>query len=243
MSDRIIKVVPDAKSLAVAAADRIVDLSHDAILHRGVFSIALSGGSTPKALFELLASEAYIKKLDWPNWEIYFGDERCVPPTHPDSNFRMASEAMLDHVPIKPEHIHRMKGEIDPQQAAKEYGQLLKEKFGEGGLDLILLGMGDDGHTASLFPGTVALDETHHRCVANFAPKQNAWRITMTAPFINRAHEVMILVSGLSKAKRVAQVLEGPRDPKLLPIQLIEPSNGELIWLLDADAAGMRDEE
>ena len=239
MSDRLIKVLPDAKSLAIAAAERIVEISGESILERGMFSIALSGGSTPKALFQLLAGDPYVKRLEWGSWEIYFGDERCVPPDHPDSNFRMAREALLDRVPILPRNIHRMKGEIDPQQAAMEYGKLLKEKFGDGGLDLILLGMGDDGHTASLFPGTEALKETHHRCVANFAPRLNAWRITMTAPFINRAREVMILVSGIAKAKRLQEVLEGPRNPMLLPIQLIEPSAGQLLWLLDAEAASM----
>jgi 6-phosphogluconolactonase len=239
MSERTIVVLPDAKALAIDAAERIVALANDAVAARGIFSIALSGGSTPKALFELFASDEFVRRIDWPHWEIYFGDERCVPPAHKDSNFKMASEAMLDHVPINPDHIHRMKGEIDPQQAAIEYGQLLKEKFGDGGLDLILLGMGDDGHTASLFPGTKALDETKHRCVANFVPRMNVWRITLSAPFINRARVVMILISGAAKAQRLQQVLEGPRDPKLLPIQLIEPSEGQLLWLLDADAAGM----
>ncbi len=243
MSDKSIRVVPDAKALAQSAAERTVVIASQAITERGRFSIALSGGSTPKALFELLASDAYVRTIDWPHWEIYFGDERCVPPTHPDSNFRMASEALLDHVPLKPENIHRMKGEMEPNQAAVEYGKMLKEKFGPGGLDLILLGMGDDGHTASLFPGTSALDETDHRCIANFVPKLNVWRITMSAPFINRARNVMILVGGKSKTQRVAEVLEGPRDPKRLPIQLIEPSSGHLLWLLDADAAGMTSEE
>jgi 6-phosphogluconolactonase len=146
---------------------------------------------------------------------------------------------MLDRVPIKSQNVHRMPGEIDPQQAAMQYGQLLKDKFGDGGLDVILLGMGDDGHTASLFPGTAALNETHHRCVANFVPKLNAWRLTMTAPFINRAAEVIILVADAAKAKRVAEVLEGPRDPQRLPIQLIQPDPGRLLWIMDRAAAGM----
>jgi len=239
MSTPSIQVVADAPSIALAAAEKIIELADTAISQRGVFSIALSGGSTPKTLFQLLATDFYIKRIDWKNWQIYFGDERCVPPAHPDSNFRMASQALLDHVDIPPDHIHRMKGEIEPQQAAIEYGQLLKQNFGDGGLDLILLGMGDDGHTASLFPHTAALAETHHRCVANHVEKLGVWRITMTAPFINRARHIIVMVSGAAKAKRIDQVLQGPPDPQTLPIQMIDPVDGHLLWLMDAAAAGM----
>jgi 6-phosphogluconolactonase len=153
----------------------------------------------------------------------------------------MAREAMLSRVPVPSENVFRMRGEIDPNEAAVEYGRLLKEHFGDGGLDLILLGMGDDGHTASLFPGTAALNETKHRCVANFVPKMNAWRITMSAPFINRADQVVFMVSGAGKAKVLREVLEGPRDPQRLPSQLIHPVNGGLTWLLDSAAAGQGD--
>lgn len=237
MPNRFIKIVPDPAAVATAAAQRIVDLAGDAIATRGSFSIALSGGSTPQTLFQLLASEPYSKRINWKNWKIYFGDERCVPPTHPDSNFRMAGEALLDKVAIPPEQIHRMKGEIDPNQAATEYGQLLKEHFADGGLDIILLGMGDDGHTASLFPKTAALNETQHRCVANFVEKLSVWRITMTAPFINRARQIIVMATGAAKADRLHQVLDGPPDTQNLPIQLIDPPNGQSLWLLDAAAA------
>jgi 6-phosphogluconolactonase len=132
-----------------------------------------------------------------------------------------------------------MRGEIDPHVAAKEYGEMLKEKFGDGGLDLILLGMGPDGHTASLFPGTEALHESKHRCVANYVDKLKSWRITLSAPFINRAREVMFLVVGADKAERVAEVLEGARDPQRLPSQLIAPTEGALVWVMDSAAAGM----
>jgi 6-phosphogluconolactonase len=155
----------------------------------------------------------------------------------------MANDALLSKVPLAKEHIHRMRGEIEPEAAAKEYGELLKEKFGDGGLDLVLLGMGDDGHTASLFPGTAALHEMKHRCVANHVEKLNTWRITMTAPFINRAAAVLILLAGKDKAARLHEVLEGPRDPDRLPIQMIQPEMGTLTWLLDAGAAGMHEEE
>jgi 6-phosphogluconolactonase len=237
MPNRFVKVVPDPSTVASTAAQRIADLSDDAISIHGKFSIALSGGSTPKALFQLLAADPYAKRIDWKNWRIYFGDERCVPPTHADSNFLMASEAMLNKVAIPSEHIHRMKGEIDPQQAATEYGELLKSHFADGGLDVILLGMGDDGHTASLFPHTTALNETKHRCVANFVEKLNTWRITMTAPFINRARQIIIMATGANKADRLHQVLDGPPDTQNLPIQMIDPPAGQALWLLDAPAA------
>ena len=237
--DPEIKVVPDAAEVAHEAAERVIAAASRAADDGRSFSIALSGGSTPKALFELLASDAYKSRIDWRNVEVFFGDERTVPPDHQDSNYRMADEALLAKVPIPRDNIYRMAGERDPQQAAKQYGQMLKEKFGDGGMDLVLLGMGDDGHTASLFPETEALDETKHRCVANFVPKLNTWRITLTAPFINRARAVMILVAGASKAKRLQEVLEGPREPRRLPIQLISPTTGQLSWLVDAAAAGM----
>jgi 6-phosphogluconolactonase len=239
MPDPVIQVAADPKALAEAAAQRIFAAAHSAADRRQMFSIALSGGNTPKALFQLLAAPPMRDSIDWKRWEIYWGDERCVPPDHPDSNYRMAKEELLDHVPIDPDKIHRMKGELDPNQAAKEYGELLKEKFGDGGLELILLGMGDDGHTASLFPGTAALNETKHRCVANFVPKMKTWRITLTAPFINKSRQVMIVVEGKAKAPRIDEVLHGPRDPQNLPIQLIQPTDGRLIWMLDVPAAGM----
>jgi 6-phosphogluconolactonase len=240
--EREIKVVPDMTELVREAADRVTDAAKWAIAEKGSFSIALSGGHTPEGLYKLLASEPYRSAIDWGKVEIYFGDERCVPPDSDQSNFRMANEALLSKVPIPKENIHRMRGEIDPNTAAIEYGRLLKQKFGDGGLDMALLGMGDDGHTASLFPGTEAPKETRHRAVANHVEKLNAWRVTMSAPFLNRSREVMILISGADKAKRVAEVLEGPREPERLPIQLIEPKDGKVVWLLDAAAAGMHDE-
>jgi 6-phosphogluconolactonase len=148
----------------------------------------------------------------------------------------MASETLLDVVPIPPANIHRIRGEIDPRAAAIEYGQLLKQRFADGGLHLALLGMGEDGHTASLFPGSSALAETNHRCVANFVEKLNAWRITMTLPFLNRSKHVLMLVAGSAKAKRVQQALEPTDAAEPLPVQLINPSSGQLTWFLDAAA-------
>jgi 6-phosphogluconolactonase len=236
-------VVPDALGIAHEAAERIVAAAERAAGEGRPFSLALSGGGTPKALYELLATDAYESRIDWRNVEVFFGDERTVPPDHKDSNYRMAHEALLAKVPIPRDNVYRMAGERDPHQAAKEYGQMLKEKFGEGALDFVLLGMGDDGHTASLFPETEALNETKHRCVANFVPKLDTWRITLTAPFINRSRDVMILVAGASKSKRLQEVLEGPREPRRLPVQLIQPAPGQLTWLVDVAAAGMAGEE
>jgi 6-phosphogluconolactonase len=237
-----IKVFPDPTAVARAAADRIVRAADKAISATGRFTIALAGGSTPKMLYELLAANEYRDRIDWTKCEVYFGDERTVPPDHSESNYRMGKDALLCPVSIPPRNVHRMRGELDPQEAAKEYGQLLKGKFGDGWLDMVLLGMGDDGHTASLFPHTAAIDEPKHRCVANYVEKLNTWRITMTAPFINRASEVLILITGQGKAARVSEVLEGSRDPHRLPIQLIAPEHGSLTWLLDVPAAGTHEE-
>jgi 6-phosphogluconolactonase len=230
-----IKTLSDPKAVTHEAALRIVAA---AAAVKGIFSLVLSGGNTPKALYELLASPPYRSQIDWSKIEIYFGDERCVPPTDPESNYLMAKTALLSKVPIDESRIHRIRGEIDPQAAAIEYGQLLKSKFGDGGPDLLLLGMGDDGHTASLFPGTAALNETHHRCVANFVPRMNVWRVTMTYPFLNKSAAVIILLVGAGKTQRLAEVLNGPRDPARLPIQGIAPASEKLTWLLDAAAAG-----
>jgi 6-phosphogluconolactonase len=230
-----ISILPDAQAVTQEAARRIVAAAESS---SGIFSLVLCGGNTPKSLYELLVSSAYRSEIDWAKVEIYFGDERCVPPTDSQSNYHMAQMAMLSKLPIDESRIHRIRGEIDPQEAAIEYGRLLKSKFGDGGPDMVLLGMGEDGHTASLFPGTAALNETHHRCTANFVPKLDAWRVTMTYPFLNRAAAVMVLVVGAAKAKRLQEVLHGPRDVQRLPIQGIEPASGKLSWLLDATVSG-----
>jgi 6-phosphogluconolactonase len=166
-----------------------------------------------------------------------------VPPEHAESNFRMARETLLSEVPIPGDNIYRMRGEIEPQEAAREYGLMLKEKFGEvGGLDVILLGLGEDGHTASLFPGTEALMETKHRCVANYAEHSTtgkSWRITLTAPFINRCNHILFMVVGTNKSEAFQRVLEGPSEPQRWPARLIKPTSGKLTWLVDAAAAGM----
>jgi 6-phosphogluconolactonase len=233
-----IKVLPDPKALAAEAAKQFLAAAQSAIQSHGRFSVALSGGSTPKALYELLATPEF-DGIDWARVHLFFGDERCVPPDHADSNYRMAHNALLSKVPIPGDNIYRIRGEIDPQLAAKEYGYLLKEQFGDGGVDLTLLGMGPDGHTASLFPGTAALEESKHRCVAVYVEKFKSWRVTMTAPFINRSDQVLVMVAGSDKTQRVAQVLENLPGTDRLPIQLISPLSGKMTWLLDIAAAGM----
>jgi 6-phosphogluconolactonase len=237
-----IKVSTTPAEVALQAAEFVANSAQRIIAEKGSFSLALSGGRTPKALYGLLADEPFRSQVDWAKVEFFFGDERCVPPDSADSNYHMAREALFSRAPIPGDNIYRIRGEIDPNEAAKEYGKMLKEKFGDGGIDLVLLGMGDDGHTASLFPHTAALKETHHRCVANFVEKLNAWRVTLSAPFINRSGAVLVMVEGAEKAKRVQEVLEGERDPQRLPIQLINPESGRMIWLLDAGAAGMHEE-
>lgn len=244
MLDPEIVVSPTPELLAHDAAERVTRLASEAIATSGRFTITLAGGSTPKALYTLLAQEPFRSRIDWLNVHIYFGDERTVPPNHADSNYKMAHEALLSKVPIPADNVNRMRGEIDPHAAAKEYGELLKSHFGDDGFDVALLGMGDDGHTASLFPHTEALKELNHRCVANVVEKLNTTRLTLTAPFINRAKHVIVLIAGGSKSERVSEVLEQADDPDRLPIQLVDPrpNGGTLVWMLDAAAAGMSSE-
>jgi 6-phosphogluconolactonase len=236
-----IRIFDDPPAIARAAADIIRDTARDRAAAGQNFSLVLSGGSTPRLLYQLLARDPHRSQIEWSKVEIYFGDERAVPPEHADSNFKMANESLLAHVPLKPENVHRMKGEIDPNEAAIEYGRMLKSRFGEtGGPDITLLGMGDDGHTASLFPNTPALDETRHRCLAQFVEKSTtgpSWRITLTAPFLNRSAQVLPLITSANKADRLREVLHGPRDPHRLPIQLIQPNPGRVTWLVDKPAA------
>lgn len=241
-----VTVYPDPDALAHAAAEAIVTLAAEAVAARGRFSLGLSGGSTPRVLFALLASDRYAGRIDWPRLHVFWGDERCVPPDHPDSNYGMARALLLDHVPVPPEHIHRLRGEIDPVAAATEYDNQLRAFFARQGadaarFDLLLQGMGDDGHTASLFPGTDALAVRDRWVVANYVPKLAAWRLTLTAPAINAAAHVVFLVAGAGKAEALRAVLQGPSQPELYPSQLVAPTAGDLTWLVDAAAARLLD--
>jgi 6-phosphogluconolactonase len=239
-----IEVYPDPQSLAEAAAGHIARIVAEAISAQGRFTIGLPGGSTPRALFTLLASPAWAGRIDWARTHIFWGDERCVPPDHPDSNYRLARETLLERVPIPAAQVYRIPAELPPPAAAHAYEQTLRAFFGEGDptlpqprFDLLLQGLGDDGHTASLFPGTAALDETTRWVVENFVPRLNSWRITLTAPAINAAAHVIFLVSGKGKAEALRAVLQGPLRPSAYPAQLIQPHTGQLLWLVDQAAA------
>jgi 6-phosphogluconolactonase len=219
-------------NFATDAADFILQKAHNAITERSEFRIALSGGNTPRPVYARLAAMAH--DLPWDLVRITFGDERCVPPDDKESNFRMAWETLLAPAAVPEKSILRMRGEIDPQIAAQEYQEQLDLMASERGEpiyihDLILLGLGDDGHTASLFPGTAALEETIRRVVANFVPRLNAWRLTFTFPLINRARHILFLVGAAKDPKLIERVLQGDRE---LPAARVDPSVGEVTWII-----------
>jgi len=228
----------DLAALAEAAAGEFARVASEAVSTRGRFSVALSGGSTPRALFELLASDAWTARLPWGEIHVFWADERCVPPDHADSNFGMARDFLLSRVPLCGEKVHRMRGEEDPAAAAMDYENELKHELGpDGALDLILLGMGADGHTASLFPGTPALAESARLVVANYVPSLGSWRLTLTLPCLNAARHVVFLVAGADKSESVTRALAGDADPAPLPpAARVRPRSGKLIWLLDGAA-------
>lgn len=239
-------VVEDAAALAQRAAQQFVELTEQAVAARGSARIAISGGSTPKATFQLLGDPAqpWRARMPWDRLELFWVDERCVPPDHPDSNYRMTREALLDHVPLQPAQIHRMEGELDPEEGASRYESLLRNTFRLEGaetpsFDFIQLGMGPDGHTASLFPHTDALYELGRLSVANHVQNKDAWRITLTWPVINHARQVFFLIGGADKAAILREVVSGPRDVERLPSQLIHPAGGILTLILDKAAAAL----
>jgi len=235
-----IKIVPDAVTLAREAAQEFHRLAETAVQERGRFSVALSGGNTPRSVYSLLASEH--KQLPWDRIHIFFGDERHVPPDHPDSNFRMASESLLSKVPIPEQNIHRIHAELEAEAAATEYDQQLRDFFHLVNndwprFDLIFLGIGEDGHTASLFPGSKALSEESSRVAANWVEKFKTFRITLTFPVLNHAAEVVFLVSSASKAQILSEILQ-PGSQKY-PAQSVHPENGRLLWLVDEEAGSL----
>jgi 6-phosphogluconolactonase len=243
---RDVRILANLDTIARRAAQEFVQSATQAVSAKGSFSVALSGGSTPKALYSLLANDAALRsQLPWDKMSLYFGDERSVGPDHADSNFRMANETLLSKDPLKPEQVFRIKGEYsDTEKAALEYEQALRASFkiAEGQFprfDLVLLGMGNEGHTASLFPGTKALHETKRLVVRNWVGKLYTNRITLTAPAINNAARVIFMITGADKALALKGVLEGPYEPEQLPAQMIQPSSGQLLWLVDTIAGGM----
>ncbi len=236
-----VHVSSNLESLTYYAAEHIVSIARAAMDSAGQFTFGLSGGSTPKPLFTLLADDTFARQIDWARVHVFWGDERCVPPDHAESNFRLAQETLLSHVPLPEDNIYRMKGELEPAQAAEEYEHRLRMFFGSDAtwprFDLLLQGMGDDGHTASLFPGTPALHEQTRWVAANYVPKLESWRLTLTVPAINAAAHIMFLVAGANKAATLHTVLHGPAAPDAYPTQRIQPANGDLLWLVDAAAA------
>ena len=243
---RDIRILADPTAITRRAADEFVKASSDAVVKKGVFNVAFAGGSTPKSLYSLLADDpAYRAKIAWDKVRVFFGDERHVPPDNSESNFRMASEALFSKGLVKPEQIARIKGEYpDTERAALEYELVLRTYFQlkEGEyprFDLVLLGMGDEGHTLSLFPGTKALHPGDRIVVRNWVGKFYTERITITAETANHANRVMFLIAREDKAPALKAVLEGPYEPEQLPAQLIQPASGNALWLIDRDAAKM----
>lgn len=239
-----IKIFAGADAMSRAAAEKIIEHLSESLQTHSVYSIVLSGGSTPKRLYAMLAGDAELRKqIPWERIHFFWGDERHVPPNHPDSNYHTACEAMLSKVPVPPPNIHRMRGE-DPDAGKiaadyeREIRRFFKMEIGEvPRFNCVLLGMGSDGHTASLFPGTPALRESNHLVVANWVHKFNSFRITLTAPVLNNAECILFLVSGDQKADILKTVLEGPRAPFRYPAQLIQPRHGSIKWFLDRSAA------
>ncbi len=250
-----VRIYRDPEELAQKAARRFARLADQYVVGCGRFTVALSGGSTPRAMFSLLAAAPFLDTVPWASIYFFWGDERCVPPDHQDSNYRMASETLLSKVPVHPENIFRIPAELpDPEQAAEQYAATLTQFFlaGPGAtrtgtaplsnvprFDLILLGMGPDGHTASLFPHTTALQAGERIVVANYVEKFKANRITLTAATINNARNVTFAAAGKDKAESLAGVLEGVYQPDLYPSQLIHPRNGTLLWMVDEAAASL----
>lgn len=235
---------PGGPDVALAAAQLFAETVSLAVSARGTARVAISGGSTPKAMFELLADESqpFVNDIPWAQLQLFWVDERCVAPEHPESNYGMTKAAMLDKVPLPPANVHRMEGELDPEEASWRYEAEIRNTFKLEGaetptFDLILLGMGPDGHTASLFPHTEGLNELSRICMANHVPQKDTWRLTLTWPVITQGREVVFLVEGPEKAEILSTVFTGKYDPDTYPAQLIRPASGKLTLLLDAAAA------
>ncbi len=233
-----IVIFPDPQTLAQEAADRFVQLARAKVAEGDRLSVALSGGSTPAPLYRRLAQAPLREAIPWQRVHLFWGDERCVPPQHPESNFGRAKEILIDHLSIPAGNVHRIRGELEPEAAALACAVGLHAFFGRAWprFDLVLLGLGADGHTASLFPGSPILEETTRSVVPVKAQYQGrpAWRVTLTLPAINAARQVIFLVTGASKADVLQTVLMGPQT---LPAQRVRPKSGQLTWLVDAEAA------
>ncbi|MFC6102885.1 6-phosphogluconolactonase [Olivibacter domesticus] len=235
----MIKIFKDPEELSIAGAELFVQIANEAIKERGVFTVALTGGSSPANLYKLLAHKPYSEQINWHKVHIFWGDERWVPLSDDKSNAKMAYETLLNYVPIPKEQIYPMwTKDLQPKEFAQEYEQTLQQTLGSiPSFDLILLGMGEDGHTASLFPGTDVLQEKSKWVDAYYLDTQEMYRITLTAPVINQARNIVIMAYGTNKANALHEVLEGDQDITKYPAQLINPQNGMAFWFVDTAAA------
>ena len=231
-------ILESPQAVAQAVADAFVTDAQNAIAERGEFSVALSGGSTPKSAYALLAQTPRRDRVDWQRVQIFFGDERCVPPDNDESNYKMAHDAFLRAVNLPQANVHRMHGEDDPQRAAADYAALLVQKLGNPPrFDLVMLGMGTDGHTASLFPGADPRQDEDRLVRPAYVEKLQSYRITITPVVINFARHVIVATEGVTKAPALYAVLKGPYDPTVHPIQIIALAAGRLTWYVDRAAA------
>ena len=237
-----IRIVENPTELARAAANEFEGLAKNAVQSKGSFNVALSGGSTPKAMFDLLSGDRYINTIPWSKIHLFWGDERHVPPDDEDSNYRMTKEHLFSKIPIPPENIHRIEAESsNAESAAAKYERELKQHFNLSEteipqFDLVFLGMGDDGHTASLFPGTDVVHESKYLVAAPWIEKFDSYRITLTPKVINNSDRVIFLVKGKEKADALVRVLEGEKDIDRYPAQIVEPTHGSVLWLCDREA-------
>jgi len=237
-------VLPDSEALARAMAEQLLAAAQEAVASRGVARIAISGGNTPKRTFEMLADPAATEfsVFPWDKTDLFWVDERCVPPDDKESNYRMTKLALLDKVPLAADHVFRIEGELDPELAAARYESVIRNRFRLEGaelptFDLAALGMGPDGHTASLFPHTAGIHELTRVAIANHVPQKETWRVTLTSPVINQGRKVVFLIGGTDKAEVLSSVLGKTYDPETWPSQVIQPKSGQLLMLLDMAAA------
>jgi 6-phosphogluconolactonase len=242
MSERQIIILDTAEELFVRAAEEIAHIASEAICMHGEFTVALTGGTTPARTYELLGTRFELS-VDWKEVQFYWGDDRCVPPTDPSSNYGMANRTLLSKLKIKPEHIHRIRGEDKPEDGAREYEVELRKNFNLADgqfprFDLMLLGLGDNCHMLSLFPGIPAIHEEHRLVVPVEVEDKIRHRVTMTAPVMNNSARIMFLVSGENKAAAVKRVLEGNDNPEQVPAHLVAPKDGVVMWMMDKPAAG-----
>ncbi len=237
-------VLPDGEKLARAMAEQMLAAAQEAVASRGIARIAISGGNTPKRTFEMLADPAATEfsVFPWDKTDLFWVNERCVPPDDKDSNYRMTRLALLDKVPLAADHVFRIEGELDPELAAARYESAIRNRFRLEGaqvptFDLVALGMGPDGHTASLFPHTAGIHELTRIAIANHVPQKETWRVTLTSPVINQGRKVVFLIGGTDKTAVLKNVLSDKYDPETWPSQVIQPKSGQLLMLLDQAAA------